>query len=674
MEFYKKITSLKIANFILFFIAIYSFFAATYSELKNMVPWNFYSFYAYIIIIACLICGIIAVTVHKHETMHLPWKKKYLFYFIFFLIFWYLIRWPVILEAPTWFDEITQYIPFWELLSPTNIPLYAARQQQLPLDYYFSEFILRLLGPGEIAMKFNSILFGLISCLIFFITAIRVRLTLPLFIVSTLIFLGQNTFLQYSSEARPMSLVLTLTALNIYFLIESVYKNKFLLWQTLGSAILLAFSTGLQPILHLFFITLFFLLWGNNLFKNKLQFVYINFFIPVILTIPFDYKIYSLTVGTMQNFKSESFWGNLQNLFLNFDITQIIFFFHQVKNFNILILTSLIITTLLLFRYSGKKWPKILILNLSTLSYVFLFPLAYTWIWSIMDWPLFGRYFITWIYTVILLNSMLLNNSLRFFLNKKNPHYKTIQFIFSILLILPMYTYFIQPEQSLYIEHTQYPDLRKLLETETPNGRNMLYYVPDIFSPEDDGGYLDETGTVYNTKHRLFLVNKIYKFTEKKYINMRPDMKDILKTHDLDDFKKNVDLRIIFYCGRDTINPICEKDHRLKSLQNARVIKWNSTHLVYELPIENNSLDTISEIMSEIYDQYSESPFIYSSLKSLSYYYLSINKSSEVEGVLKKIENIKFPKSMLTDSFVKWHQIFLHNIKKQMEENARIYY
>ena len=266
----------------------------------------------------------------------------------------------------------------------------AYRQQQPPLDYYFSPFSNELWGENKFAVRFHAMVFYLFLCLIlpvglwyfcnsFWITSIGV-----------LFFSVNHSIRLHSIDGRPLSLCL-LTGLIFLFFYMSYYKRsnpKQDMLSTVASQYLFVISIGLQPVI--FIASLFFSSFWNVFYKegNKIfKELFISHLLTATLVTPFYVKMYYFAQDSAK-YKPASF-QNIISYVKEFDVFYFFgkFFFtsyEQLSPFFILLLILLFSVSIISQRVSRK----ILIIATSIIIFSMLLDFIFrTYIrWALNNW------------------------------------------------------------------------------------------------------------------------------------------------------------------------------------------------------------------------------------------------------------------------------------------------
>lgn len=162
-----------------------------------------------------------------------------------------------------WLDEISR-IEFAEHSPSYIIQEAIGEENQPPLYFFILHFWILLFGSSEIAARFPSVIFGIIS--VFLIYKIGYKLFSQKIGLISSFLLSVSTFhIFHSQEANPYSLYLFLTLLSFYFFIQILRENRNLNYiGYLLTNILLCFSHLFGFIVIVAQIFYFALFWKKN--------------------------------------------------------------------------------------------------------------------------------------------------------------------------------------------------------------------------------------------------------------------------------------------------------------------------------------------------------------------------------------------------------------------------
>ena len=273
------------------------------------------------------------------------------------------------------------------------------RQQQPPLDYYFSAFSNQLWGKGKFSIRFHAMVFYLILSLV-----------LPLilyFFCSSLWAVGFGSFLfsinhvirLHSVNGRPLSLALFLGFLFLFFYMSycKYGDNQFgksgnRLFPVIASQYLFVLSIGFQPVIFIvcLFLSSFLLLFQNK--KEIFKKLFLSHIVTALFSLPFYIKMY-LYGQSAHKFKEPSFKKlsfyiedyNILNLFKEYFYP----FYEQLFPFLAFLFCGLGIVI-----FIQRKMPS-LIIQVGTA--LVIFPLLFDFLFKmIINWGVWSWYFIVW--------------------------------------------------------------------------------------------------------------------------------------------------------------------------------------------------------------------------------------------------------------------------------------
>ena len=268
------------------------------------------------------------------------------------------------------------------------------RQQQTPLDYYFSAFSRNILGENKLAVRGHAMFFYLILSLILPLMLYFFCSSFWITIVGFLLFSTNHVIRLHSVDARPLCLALLTGFLFLFFYLSfityknnnnkkiMINKNEFFntksFFPLLASQYLFAISIGLQPVT--FIISLFFSSFTLLAFKQKKIFLmlFISHAITLLLTLPYYIKMF-LFGKTAYKFKEFSF-SRVTDYFTKLEIMYFIekYFYSFYKEMTILFLAIIIGLTIPLIQ--KKRFQKSLLIIIPSIIF---FPLIYNSIFQI---------------------------------------------------------------------------------------------------------------------------------------------------------------------------------------------------------------------------------------------------------------------------------------------------
>src|SRR3989338_5969588 len=600
------------ARILLLISSIYVFWAAAYSEFNNTVPWNFYSSYTFILLTFILLTTIFSI---YHYRIRVPFVshqdisqrssldlKSTIGYVCFCVSAWFFIRFPILNKYPLWFDEAAQFIPFWNWGFSIDSVLYAAKQQQMPLDYYISYTFFRLFGASELSVLFNPVLFSILSCIVFILIQLQLRWNIWLAIFSFIIFLSQPTLLRYSSEARPISIALFFSLLTVYFLyahLKQKIKNHSLLFT---SAALSCLSIGLQPIFFTFFLSIcLIIIFYNKNRKVCWKYFAAVFVLPNIVSLPIIVLIYKNSFVGVQQFKNGSLIHHIWTGVLNFKPDQLSIFIEEFRSIEWLLLFPLVF----LLIFIDRKLEKLLKSNFKNIVGltigIVLFPISFLFMWNAIDWDLQSHYFFLWTVLIIILLLEGIHVLLDEFHNESAIlHNKFLKKALLAILLVTFTPKYLNTNLVLLKNKKQYLDIRNLI-AEEDTVKYIYFFIP-IFHPDDAGHFLNYTGRFYNSENRHFLnyenqtwlnLTTYYSLQDlvivsPTYVNFNPTVPK--------DFK----LRILIYYGAYITNPYQNQIHEIIKKDSLYVRELPFSYYMYELETPMGYSATISNIIEKL--------------------------------------------------------------------------
>ena len=302
-----------------------------------------------------------------------------------------------------------------QFMESKNVMGHSYRQQQPPLDYYFSAFAKKVLDQSKFALRFHTMLFYLLLCLIlpfglYYYSSFLIS------ILGSLLFLINHTTRLHSVDGRPLNLALLTGFLFLFFYINFIEsKEKQSLIPIICSQYLFIISIGLQPVIFtisLFFSSFFTLyLLSKEVFKKLL----LSNLIVAFLTCPFYLQMISFG-REAKKFKELSFSSiihYLSELRVTYFIQEYFLSFYDKMFLSFLVP---LLGWIFLISFKRKKPNKnTLLLLFSTI----LFPLFFDILFSVGIW--YGKnywyfiifsLFLIFLFTFISqdLNSYLKNN------------------------------------------------------------------------------------------------------------------------------------------------------------------------------------------------------------------------------------------------------------------------
>ncbi len=345
-----------------------------------------------------------------------------------------------------------------------------------PFYFVIANYWTRLVGLSEAKLRFLSAIFGVISIYIVFLIG-KAIFDNRVGLVSALIVSINYLHIQYSQEARPYSLVVLLTLLTVYFIINALKQQKIVYWfaYTL-SAVLLIYTHyfGFFILLFEYLYVLIFWKTYKRSFKNIIL-SSIGIFILYLPWIPALFRQITESTGWLGMYLGRNIMYNLIKIFIQFNswftpdfqtrtiLSPIYHGTFNIFNINFLswitIISVLLLTALLSWYFikaASIKNKNISIGNLKDRRYIFLLlwflmpiliPIAIT-LMSPQS-PIFGlvKYVIFASPAYYLIASKGIIDSKR---------YSTILVLLIILSILPLHSYYSNVDKQQWKETAEY--------------------------------------------------------------------------------------------------------------------------------------------------------------------------------------------------------------------------
>ena len=292
------------------------------------------------------------------------------------------------------------------------------RQQQPPLDYYFSFFSNELWGKGKFAMRFHAMMFYLILSLIlplmlwFFCSCYwSVALGSVLFSVNHVIRL-------HAVNGRPVSLTLLTGFLFLFFYMayckNNQPKKRNLFFPMLATQYLFIMSIGLQPVIFIIslFISSFYLLIKNK--KRIFQKLFLSHILTAVLTLPvyINMYLYGKDFHKFKKFSMESISSYIEDYNLLHLFKKYFYPFYEQ------ILPSFLMLGLGLMALIFTQ-RKISNLTAQTGIALITFPLLFDFLFkTVINWSVSNWYFIVWSLFLIFFCVLVLNDILQYLKEK----------------------------------------------------------------------------------------------------------------------------------------------------------------------------------------------------------------------------------------------------------------
>ena len=255
-------------------------------------------------------------------------------------------------------------------------------QQQPPLDYYFSALSGQLFHASKFSVRFHTMLFYLLLCLILPL-GLYYYSSLLVSSLGSLLFLINHITKLHAVDARPLNLALLTGFFFLFFYINFFHsKQKQSLTPIICSQYLFILSIGLQPVI--FVITLFLSSFLPLFYSKKEIFkkLFLSHIITAILSSPFYFKI--LAFGNEASKFKEISLSSIGHYFSKWNIFHFVqkYFFTFYDKISLSFFLPLLGWILLVMLKKQKPDKKTLLL----LSSVILFPLLFDALFSIGIW------------------------------------------------------------------------------------------------------------------------------------------------------------------------------------------------------------------------------------------------------------------------------------------------
>ena len=310
-------------TFFTLFIGLYSSLTIIASLIKNYSVFTGWDAY---FLISMLILSILAI--QKLPNSKFSFKNSWpVLAFLILFIPTSINQIHQFTQKDVWLDEYTQFIHTDISINPEGVSNQAAREQQPPLDYFFSAFSSKIFGPTPFAVRFHTKLFYWLNWTIVPLLLIGLGFHWLGAIFYSLIGLS-NPFLEYFSlEARPLSLACFLFSLHLLNLLE-IYKKKHIsqkdFWLICLSTFLfinsISFQTGIYLLLFFSFFT-FFSYFHKKAHSLKLFSAHA---LVAFLILPITYNII-IKSQKMNQFKMD-FWDLIPKVLSSFSLNERLYF------------------------------------------------------------------------------------------------------------------------------------------------------------------------------------------------------------------------------------------------------------------------------------------------------------------------------------------------------------
>ena len=402
-------------------------------------------------------------------------KKTVLILLIFILILGSFLRIYKLGDESFWFDESAiMYVTrqnaldiIMDIYTTTRLaPEYFETGGTPPLYYVLANYWTKLIGLNEFKLRLLSALFGIISIYMIFLIG-KMVFDYRVGLVSAFILSINYMHIYYSQEARAYSLIILLTLLIVYFLLNALKQNKALYWIAYVSCSTMLIYTHYFGFFILFFEFLFLLIFFKEYRKYSKSIIIsaISIFVLYLPWMPALLRQISAKNYLSFYLKDNIIWATAK-IFVQFNSwftpdlqTRIALrdIYHSIKNYSVsklfdvtllgwlTIVCVLAITALLswyFFSLLFLKNKKLSIENFKEKNYLFilmwflvpiLIPIAITLAEPAS--PVFGfvQYvlFATPAYYLIVAKGIL-----------KSKRYLIILLLLFVLSILPLYSYY----------------------------------------------------------------------------------------------------------------------------------------------------------------------------------------------------------------------------------------
>jgi len=287
---------------------------------------------------------------------------------IFFILILGLVLRLISLNQSFWLDEATSGLVVRNFSLTEIVTKFSPGDFHPPLYYLILKVWSSFFGTSEIALRFPSIIFGLLT--IYFVYLIGKELfNKKAGIIAGILLATSGLHIYYSQEARMYSL----TALLVSYLVYLFLKKK---WFSFSIILLLVGMTDYPALLIL---PVFWILagkdWKNLAFSHLLLIISYVFWFPTFLK--------QLVIGSSLNSASPSWAGLLGTFsFKNFALIPVKFVFGRISFDDKYLYASIILLTAFLFGYLILKSIK------STRRVDSIKNLRVIWLWLILPIPL----------------------------------------------------------------------------------------------------------------------------------------------------------------------------------------------------------------------------------------------------------------------------------------------
>lgn len=280
------------------------------------------------------------------------------------------------------------------------------RQQQPPLDYYFSAFSNSLFGENKWAIRFHAVLFYLILSFIlpfglwFFCSSLWIT------VVGIILFFLNHVVRLHAVDARPLNVTLLTGFIFLFFYLSyynSSHSDKKDFSPIITSQYLFVMSIGLQPVVVIISLFVFSFCFFFNDKKDVFKKLFFSNIITGFLSLPFyiqmwlfgrsAYKFQKISFGSINSY--------IANLNISYFIEKYFFIFYEQMSFSFLTFTVGLIIVWFLRKSVEKR-------TLMLFSSLLLFPFFYDPIFNIcLVWKGLNNWYVISFSLVLILFSVL---------------------------------------------------------------------------------------------------------------------------------------------------------------------------------------------------------------------------------------------------------------------------